>query len=481
MIYGNTNESVAVAMRARMFACRIPPTSWSRGRLEWDQLLSSNQKASVAMHYNLLREHSRQYHDHIQFTDLLQEVTEHHDDPHPKAKLRIRAFEEELLVYGFKSSHWGKNDYVTAKLKKDELAKTGKAPRVIVDLGVPMSLVGFRLTKFMKNIFAEPLYIHGGVAQYCDKPSHDALKHHFHQLHSPDLKFHFVFFSDDSCWAVRTATRHMRRFNVDIKSCDVSHRSTFQLLYAVVPVMDHPVLDALIAQLSKKIVIRDVNEYKRKVVIQFDGPTLFSGSTLTTVLNNLAQWLAASCLKVDDLEVDPERAISEAYDRAGFMVTIDEVSFAEVQFLKHSPVYDTNDQLRPVLNLGVLLRASGTCRGDLPSGPSFEERARTFQSGLVQGMYPYTRFTLVNRLRGRPTEAHTNKHVVSTAESFTVSDDALYLRYSLTQAEIDELNDIFGTASTGDFVSLTAIDKILALDYDSSVDWTPPREYYLDD
>ncbi len=481
VIYGNTNKSVAVGLRARMFACRIPPKNWVNGFRAWDNHLTECQRVSVKNSYPVLRAQAASHFHLVSFTDILDEVTSHHDDPHIKRDLRVKAFTEELEIYGFASTHWGRNNYVTAKLKKDELAKFAKAARLIVDLGVPMSLVGFRLTKFLKEIFAEPFYLNGGVGQYCDRPSHDLLQHHMLQLEYPDQAFHVVFFSDDSCWSVRQLDGEVKRFNVDIKSCDASHRSTFDLLYAITPPVDHPVIDHLIDQLSKDVYVRDVNVRKRKVILHFDGPTLFSGSTLTTVLNNLAQWLAFACVNPEAIVTTPERAIVQAYESAGFMVTIDAVPFEQIQFLKHSPVYDTDHILRPVLNLGVMLRASGTCRGELPPGPSFEERAKKFQSGLIQGMYPYTHFTLVDRMRGQAEEAHISKHVVSTHEPFHVSDDELYKRYNLNESEIDELNTALGFASVGDFVSLSAIDKILALDYDSAVNWKQPEEYFLDE
>ena len=479
VIYGETNHNVSAALRARMFSCRQPPGTWTTGQLAWDKLLAVNQLESVLKHYSALQDHAKGFSHLLDFTDVIQEVTDHHDDPHPKARLRRAAFIDELLVYGFASTHWGRNNYVTAKMKKDELAKYGKAPRIIVDLGVPMSLVGFRLTKFIKNVFAEELIINGGIGQYCDKPSHDKLQYHFEQLLKPIGLFHFVYFSDDSCWSVTTPTG-VERFNVDIKSCDASHRHTFKLLYALFPPADHAVIDMLIDQLSKKVVIRDVNERKRKIIMKFDGPTLFSGSTLTTVLNNLAQWLALACVDEAFMKKNPARAIEEAYHTAGFMVTIDPVTFPELQFLKHSPVYDTNGTLRPVLNIGVMLRATGSCRGELPRGERFTTRAKVFQASLLAGMYPYTHFTLIDRMSHGSDIPIESKHVVGVSEHFTVSDHELYIRYNLTPREIEELNDSLGHASTGDFVSLDAIDKILKLDYESGVDWSPPREYYID-
>jgi len=151
----------------------------------------------------------------------------------------------------------------------------------------------------------------------------------------------------------------------------------------------------------------------------------------------------------------------------------------EIQFLKHSPVRDVTGVLRPLLNLGVLLRLSGNCRGDLCNfggkGVSLEQRAAVFQSSLLVSAYPRAHFNLIDNMKRRfPLgdrkvdldyifEYKVGDH--SGYPSFWVPDSEVFQRYHLTQLQISEINLVFGNLGYGETLSTTGLDFILQVDY----------------
>jgi putative Ca2+/H+ antiporter (TMEM165/GDT1 family) len=367
----------------------------------------------------------------------------------------------------------------TVKLNaKNENAKVGKTVRLVGDLSTPASLRGAWITNYLKQAFAaEVISWNGGHFEFVKSPDQQTMERVFRLMHNPPGRFYFVYFSDDSTLAMRVGNE-IKYFNLDISSCDASHtEALFIALKYLTPTLLHEDMQKLIDQckLPVKILSNAHLSRPKRVVIKFHSARLYSGSTLTTAINNLASVLIG--LAISKLTVITEATIIEAAASVGYVITGAKPlnNFNEVQFLKHSPVFDTQGQIRAVLNLGVLCRASGVCKEDLPGVGDLVTRAKAFQRGLLQGMYPRAHFTLIDRMKatmgsGEATEAAVASMArkvgdTSTAESYTVADDELYRRYQLTGSEIAELNDVLGTATTGHWLATSGLDKILNLDY----------------
>jgi len=450
------------------------------------------------------------YHVHFEhFTDAETECIMHHADPHPKQQLRIQAFREltETNELTDADGLWLKS--VTVKMKPLEFAKPGKKPRVIGDYGVNASLLGFRVTNFLKQAMSdEVIEINGGHMAFCKSPDPHQLRMHFQKLFNPPGRFYFVYFSDDSCLALRNpCTGKVDWFNLDISSCDASHgpRMFWAFLKLFPKGAARDAAKRLVRQCCLPIKVYSCDDPKVFVRLRASRPMLYSGSTITTAINNLAClliMLAISQIEYTGLLNANGEAIQlvEAAASVGYIVTGCEPlsCFEDVQFLKNSPVWDlTVDDWMPMLNFGVLVRASGTCHGDLPGSGPLTQRFKVFQSQLVQGCYPYLDFHLVNLMKstagntsvatpllmlddGEPVPFDRNNRVlrdiVERQLAYKVDFEAAPLRvrvdplsfcrrYRLTGPEYVELLDLFGSASVGDFVNTSGLTKILAKDY----------------
>jgi hypothetical protein len=371
-------------------------------------------------------------------------------------------------------------------MKIFEIAKPGKAPRMIGDLGVHASLQGFRITKFIKEVMAQrPIEINGGMIEFCPKPDPASLSRVFENLINPPGRFYFVYFSDDSCLALRTKSGKVLRFNVDISSCDASHtQALFDALIAITPDEHKGDIRRLVDQCKTPITIRDCVNRRRFVRMTPKTARLYSGSTLTTIINNLANILIALSISFSDIQNAADVVASAA--RAGYIVTCEDCSnWHQLQFLKHSPVLDTEDNIRPLLNIGVLLRLIGTCKGDLPGSSKvpLRTRAQVFQAALLNGAYPRAHFRLIDNLKKNSPlpSAHKTLYEKSNAvvskeleykvvdseldPVFTVSSSEVFARYGLSDLEICEVETEMGSCGIGDHYYSSGTDKILQADY----------------
>lgn len=431
-------------------------------------------------HITVHREIAKSYQSHLaEFTTMDTEAETHHADPHAKKLLRVQAW-SDLNESGRFDRLWLRT--VTYKMKKDEIAKVGKVPRMIGDLGVAASLQGFRATYFLKKAqAAEPVYYKSGEIQFIPTPSPTLLINTFSKLIDPPGKYYMCIFSDDACLAVRYQGR-VYMYNLDISKCDASHGDiVFTTLAGLTTGSLNETMAALLDQCKLPIVIRSRSIPSNCVVLQPKKFTLYSGSTLTTSINNWANINIGISIADRLNEFDGSDGILiDSAARAGYIVTCETCpSYHSLQFLKHSPVYDTNGRLRAVLNLGVLLRLSGTCKGDLPGSGDIKLRAQAFQKALLQGAYPYTSFTLIDRMKLQVEHARVTAQFENVIESmleykvgfkesdrirFTVDDEELYKRYSLTALEQAELYT-FGELGFGHNYCDSACKKILQADY----------------
>lgn len=429
------------------------------------------------------------------------EALEHHADPHIKRELRIQAMEEmrESGIYVDTEDLWVKK--VWWKLKKNEYAKAGKKPRSIGDLGVSASLLGFRLTNFLKTAQSSEVYEYkGGHIAFCKSPDPFELKRHFENLLHPPGRFYFLYFSDDSCLSIyNPTTSQYDLYNLDISSCDASHgQGIFDLLSRMMPEGDcrHD-MDRLIKQCQLPLKIIATGNKNVKVVMQPTRPMLYSGSTITTAINNLANISIAMAIAdcnytghlVDGVAVE----IVGAASTAGYILSGCKPLeyFEDVQFLKNSPVKDIHGEWQPMINFGVFLRAAGTCNGDLPGRGHLRPRAEAFQRGLIKCTFPYTRSPFISVLRKatgegettvtRELEDHFRHKVVDNPEfpPYDVDVDSFCLRYRLDSSDYADLLHDYCPMTFGQHYSGSFADKILAKDYDLDTVSEYSHDYFI--
>lgn len=475
-IFDDSNENVALAIR-RLTGVKKPEIPGL------DALMGQNQLKCFEEATDFLADLRRKYAPHFDsYSNLHEEAIEHFADKHDKRLLRINAMHNILDGDNTVSGNWVRRNRAIWKMKKGEWAKHMKKPRMIVDLGVEASLLGFRITNYLKIAQdSEPIHLNGGVIRFCKAPDMHALEDVFDNLINLKYKFYFVYFSDDACLSVRLKDGSVRFYNLDISSCDASHGpAVFDALIKIVPEHVQADMQKLISQCQCELQLCNRENPKEKVRVKPKVPMLYSGWTGTTAINNLANiMIAHEISKLDDFSV-PEK-IRDAALNAGYIITGWEKpldSYTKLQFLKHSPVYDTNGHLRPMLNIGVLMRASGMCNYDLPgtNETPFVERAARFQRGLLAGAYPRCDFPLLRRMKetlgeGLAIEVDNFKHRVlenDTYPPYEVTNAEMFKRYDLSALEQEVLVETFGSCGVGDLYASPSMSKILTRDYDLS-------------
>jgi len=414
-----------------------------------------------------------------EYEDIPESIRKYAHRPHPKRDLRIHT-RDELNASGDMQSRLFVRG-VLYKMKMEEIGKIGKFPRMIGDLGVAASLQGFYITELLKYAMRDnPIFLNDMECQVVIDPKPGTLIDVFTKLINPPKRGFFALYSDDACLSIRI-DGEVRMFNLDIASCDTSHTGKlFERLVETTPARVRDDMNKLKEQCQLPIRVVDVNDPRNVVVLKPNEPTLYSGSTLTTVINCLANVLIFLSIATSDIRAPSD--INDAAERAGYIVTgtkpEDECkTYHQIQFLKHSPVYDTKGKLRPMKNLGVLLRSMGSAMRDLPGTGPLNPRASAFMKGFLHGTYPYAHIKFVDTIKTHFQDAtvdqkmhayvkkHVSHEVYDEYEEWSVDDAEYGQRYGLTKQETDEMNELATYAKLETTIECEAINKVLKLDY----------------
>lgn len=468
VIYENSNENLSKAFR-RLTA--------ARGSYEEDQKLFSNQRSFLSkFKHNLMPvflclsryEHKYrqgEYGDMYKYAEL----------PHDKKKLRM------LQTLSWESDSLQRNRLglktVWCKMKCDELNKYGKYPRCIGDLGVDASMRGMILMSNLKDaLSSEIVYINGFATLFVKSPTQDKLTLAFNLLLDPPpgARGSFVYFSDDSCISFRNPNGSVTYYNMDIKTCDTSHGpEIFDMLNHLCPALVKDEMEVLVNQCraDTRLVPPGVRKPKQCVILSHEYPILYSGSVITTFINNIANLLIL--LAISLFYDGSKSSVLTAANNAGYNVTLaDCPTMYGLQFLKHSPVIDDQGEIRPLINLGVILRAIGTCRGDLPGRGDLNLRARRFNANLLLSTYPKVSVPFIEKFKkkfGPGVLIHDPHAKVLVSDSdvvFSVSDVEYFKRYTSDLDLIDELLIHLEASEIKTSVRTTLSDLVLLKDYD---------------
>lgn len=302
---------------------------------------------------------------------------------HPRQRDRIQAYNDlendgRLHVDDYMSLRW-KEKCVSGKMKPAEYNSLKKKPRLVCDMTTPASLVAGTVVNRIKTVFEQDIVIDDCRLTFVSSPKCAHLKEAFSRLLFPVYKTEFLYYSDDSCIYFVDLQGKFQRANVDISQCDMSHTpATFAFLQFISSgeTLVNSLIEKAIGQMQCPLKVG-------KSIFTPKQPVMYSGSILTTLLNNIANcFIGLSIHNCKDVVLGAERA--------GFKVTVDPVNVPEdFQFLKHSPTIDAGE-VKVFMNLGTLLRTLGTCRGDLPlyknlRSKSIPSRAEQFMSCVVSG------------------------------------------------------------------------------------------------
>lgn len=415
----------------------------------------------------------------LKIGDLDKELIAYANQPHPKRRLRLRALQNILDNGDF--FHPTFNRKVTGKVKRAELAKFLKATRLINDLTTEGSLLCGFVADQIKCAQAE--FTRHTWYQFIKSPQLSVLTEVFDKLTNPTDKMYFAFFSDDSCVSIRCADGVFMA-NVDISSCDASHtRCVFDLLRHVCKddTRLFRYVDGAIKQCEMPLHLRSGID-GTKVGLKPNAPTLYSGSTLTTLINNFANLAIAfaihSRLYDGITKAECSELVRFAAETAGYIVTVVVCdTYHKLQFLKHSPCRTVCGKLVPVLNLGVLLRSQGCCWGDVPTYRkthgllTFEQRCHLWNVSLVQCYKNCASHDLLSTLRRL---YHSSKdivsyhdhwnlnHLVDDFSNYVIPSHEIAQRYNVTTSDIMELSCC---TKAGAMINTIASRAILQMDY----------------
>jgi len=398
------------------------------------------------------------------------------DTPHAKRMLRLRA---RFAVWSHGRNRGTRLRAIEYKCKTGELLALEKYLRGIGDLGTPASSVLAYYMDTVKMAFSEPFELYGGVAEFIKVPESDLMRYVFTSLWTPPQDVYFPYFSDDSCIAVK-CTDGIFRSNVDIKACDGSnYGQPFRLLKEAMKVDTrfYQDIDDCFQQLEEPCFIRNPGGKER---IQFTpiGPVLYSGSVLTTSVNNMANTLIfMSFMRLyrqrRPTVAECEGMLRDAASLVGYIVKVAPCQYMEeLQFLKHSPSL-VDGLVVPWLNVGVWLRGFGSFRGDLPGKTKtpIETRARIFNSDVIKSYVHAGEHAIHDAFNSHKIADSFNQDFEQfrpktvSGNNTRIPTDSIARRYGCRADEIEELASMIHDCDIFQRIAHPVIDKIMAADY----------------
>lgn len=375
---------------SRMLAIRKPEL------LGFSDRLRDNQSRIAKTYRGFIHRFQKHLHHHLIVQDFDEAYPQWLYQPHAKRKLRMQVHGDEQKYLDVHADDYKPVEY---KLKPGELLTKGKK-RGIGDLGARRTQVSAWCIAQLKLAWSVPLDLGRAQARFIASPDKGVLKETFDWLMNPALGgFLFAYFSDDCSFSIGAKDGTFLA-NGDISQCDGSnYDSVFDTLFDVLVDSGKPVYhDALkfaFDTLGRPLVFRNKHDRKQKVKYEFSSKRLYSGSVLTTIVNNWANLLIffAFVRRCPDFSVVTMAECGELYRLAaqdvGYIVKCKECKVPEdLQFLKHSPVRSVSGEYIPVVNIGTFFRGFGAPYGDLShvygnSKVPLDDRVRSYLSDVV--------------------------------------------------------------------------------------------------
>lgn len=402
--------------------------------------------------------------------------------PHPKKKLRMRTHIELALDGTEVKKVWlGNHGVVKYVCKPGEKLPPGKFLRATADLGpIGAAQAGYMMDT-VKEAFTVPFMWNRCSYMFIKSPDRDVLVKAFQDVWNCDLDMCLRCFSDDAIIGINTPEGRFVA-NTDISACDGSNYDpVFDYLEAIMlrGGLDRHDVRGVFDQTEAECVIssyadREFGRRIRKVRLKPKYRTLYSGSVLTTSVNNCANFgiyaEVASMLPpfAQRKKADMPRLVSEAAARIGYILKCQVCEVVEdMQFLKTSPcivggVWDV------FLNLGVLLRGLGMCRGDLPGRGDLSTRASAYMSDIIKSYVHAGDHVILDALRtALLTEVSVSEHEFKLTgnQRVRVPTDALARRYKVPARDFEYLAMVITSTGLGEAIHSPIIDAIFGLDY----------------
>jgi len=416
----------------------------------------------------------------IDLSDSDEERSKWVEEAHPKRLLRRRARMD--IDYDGRQGDFKYLRSIDYKCKSGELLPNNKYLRAVGDCTTHGSL---KLGYYMKEVKAqfEEGYREGPLTlRFVKSPDLDELRQTFADLIQPPTPVYAVYFSDDACVSVKCSDGVLN-VNSDLSAADGSNYAPiFDLLREAMSVdsrFDRDVHGAF-KQLETVCVITNPEKGKQKVKLTpYKDPILYSGSVLTTSVNNQANTvIMIRFSKFHYFEGMTKQLAIEGLERAawecGFILKCEVCpTYHHIQFLKYSPCINTSGSLEAVKNLGCAMRGYGTVIGDYPgrSRMGLEKRIRTFNSEVIRsrqhdGNHVISDAFRHHIVRDRVAISKTYMEEMVTGRQLGyVDSNELAIRYGLSSCALEELAGMIIIAQPGEIIAGPMLDVIFAKDY----------------
>jgi len=413
------------------------------------------------------------------------------NEPRKVKKLRVRIFAKHFDIRN-KAYHMLKGrGYADYKLKPGEKLAHGKQLRCIGELGEKSAFaMGPFMDKF-KSIFEHKFHLFGGYCQFIPGPFKDMMSDMVSEMVNAK-KVRMFFFSDDSVVSIQCIDGTYMA-NMDIRACDGSNFApVFQLLRHA---MMHDVtllaeIEETFLQLTRPCRLVDLTDthFKKRYVEVSLAPgqyTLYSGSTLTTAINDLANTLifisVAKSVNRRGIRMAQVAALIEAAAaQCGFVVKLQEARAPEhIQFLKHS-FTRFQDRYEPWVNIGVWLRfgaSDSPILGVKKHKFPLKERCVSMNLEVIQSRSNWGLHCIsesfsywAERHKSDLHKTVAGKWSLDLDRSYgsvvnRIPDEAICERYSCSLTSLHELCDLIRNCALGDHIVHPLIHKIFNIDY----------------
>lgn len=472
VIYEQNDTNLRLAMR-RHFAKVRPDYKCSEMFYDaFDGYLRRCGKAwfrkNTAKMVEIMRPHVR---DREYTLTLLEGAEDLITQPHPKQKLRIDALTEAKLNDMVARKVWLVTQLI--KLKPDEIAKLNKYGRVIFDMGVLASLQSVPFGNHVKDL------TDGKLIRYKDceilflkSPKPSEICQELFNIWESKCKIKALIFSDDAVVGV-LMDGVWRVINCDLSSNDSCKFRELYDAFFLAYECPREIKAAITGQIESVCRMMSLDN---DICVLIKNSDLFlpSGLGITSQINTWT-WF---CIIVEwadkHAQIRIPHDLIKLAENVGHKVTLDICEIPEdMQFLKHSPILSAAQVWTCVLNLGVVFRASGVCRGDLPGRGDCRERAKDFQHSLMHGLLRGIDYAPIRKLQpsGRLIDL---RDKVPSKSGFDVAEEEVvhqytsenfYKRYRLTPTQICQLEEEISWFGYGSVLYSRAASAVLQKDY----------------
>jgi hypothetical protein len=402
------------------------------------------------------------------------------DKPHVKRALRIKTRKEMHERYEQTDTHIDK-DVLHYKAKTFELLQENKYLRAVADMYAPACTRAGYLADYVKEAFQQPVQLGNRLyAAFVKEPQLDMLKFVFDSIINPRHDVTFFYFSDDAILAVKCIDGILRSDSDISKSDGSQYDRVFTTLRTAIDVDYRFFQDFEVSfrQLKVPFIVRNPEKWSEYCIVSPDGYVLYSGSVWTTTVNNWANlciiWeFTHHWYNPNGTMAENAHLYQQAAEHLGYIVKIKlATEMEELSFLKHFPAFNGTEFV-PNLCVGVICRALGKTKGDLPGSSKIgiASRATEFNAQFVESLKHAGNHVVIDALQHWTKHKRVNlktEHKVYSSGTLnfgTTEGQSICKRYGISVDQLEEFVVLLKHSTLNSLLKCDASDAMMSLDY----------------